>query len=55
MRSLRPNRGRQALDLVDAIEASKTTACDISRFERVNRQSLPDISICLPACIRQAQ
>jgi LuxR family transcriptional regulator, quorum-sensing system regulator BjaR1 len=35
MQNLEPYWGRQALDFVDAIEASKTTACVISQFERM--------------------
>ena len=35
MQALEPYRGRQALDFVDAIEASKTTASVISQFERM--------------------
>jgi LuxR family quorum sensing-dependent transcriptional regulator len=35
MKNLEPYWGRQALDFVDAIEASGTTACVISQFERM--------------------
>ncbi len=35
MQVLERNWGRQALDFVDAIEASKTTASVISQFERM--------------------
>jgi hypothetical protein len=35
MRSLEPQFGRQALDFVDAIEAWKTTAIVIPRFQRM--------------------
>jgi LuxR family quorum sensing-dependent transcriptional regulator len=35
MKNLEPYWGRQALDFVDAIEASRTTACVISQFERM--------------------
>ncbi len=35
MPNLEPYWGRRALDFVDAIEASKTSACVISQFERV--------------------
>src|SRR5260370_30260733 len=35
MRGLEPYWGRQALDFVDAIEASETTASVISQFERM--------------------
>jgi|SRR6266404_3897400 LuxR family quorum sensing-dependent transcriptional regulator len=35
MQNLEPYWGRRALDFVDAIEASKTTACVISQFERM--------------------
>jgi LuxR family transcriptional regulator, quorum-sensing system regulator BjaR1 len=35
MQNLEPYWGRQALDFVDAIEASKTTACVIFQFERM--------------------
>src|SRR5260370_14501527 len=35
MQSLEPYWGRQALDFVDAIEASKTSASVIAQFERM--------------------